>query len=621
MRAARHATMTAPAKPLMLKILIGIAAAILLLLLILAMMPWGAFKGNAERALASRVGAPVTIGAMERRGLFSFSPVIDVKDIRIAQPEWAGPGALLEVERASLRLPVLPILIGRIEPQPIAVENGRAVLIRAKDGRKNWERGQGKQQSGEGGGLEELIVRNLTVDYRDAVKDRQAQLRVDSDAKGFRARGDGRLGSEAVKIAFNGDPIRNRSAWPFTAKIAGPRTSIALRGTMAAPLNARNMRFDITARGNDLLDIDRVIEAGLFGTQPVAMTGTVERKGAVWKIEKLSGTIGRSRLSNATATVDKSSGRTKIDGSLRLAVLDFEDLANDRGLAIAAAKRAKAGPRIIPATRIDLENVNDVDGVLRVRVDRLVSRHDEPFRRMSGTLTLDQSRLTVDPFEVGMVRGVMEGRIVVDQRGGKADPTLTLDLRLDGTTIGTLAGGGEIDATLRGMAKLTGTGETVREAVGRSSGQVALVSGPGRIPAKLASFLGLDVGRGVFADEDAVASLRCLIVRMDVQGGKARMNPLLVDTSRSQSRFSGTINLANEGLALRMMGSPKKDSILRLTKPVPIGGTITAPEPRVPGEKTSVGGVLKMVGDAIAGDRPPLATDADCKGLAARAMG
>ncbi|PKP94379.1 MAG: AsmA family protein [Alphaproteobacteria bacterium HGW-Alphaproteobacteria-16] len=604
-----------------IRIAIGVAVLLIALILILAMMPWGAFKGRAEQALASRVGAPVTIGAIERRGLFSFSPILDVRDIRIAQPDWAGQGALLEVERASLRLPVLPILIGRIEPQPIAVENGRAVLIRAKDGRKNWERGQGEQQSGDGGGLEELIVRNLTVDYRDAVKDRRAQVRVDSNAQGFRANGDGRLGEEDVKIAFQGDPISERSAWPFTATIAGPRTRIELKGAMAAPLNARNMRFDITARGNDLLDIDRVIEAGLFGTQPVAMTGTVERKGAVWKIEKLSGTIGRSRLSNATATVDKSSGRTRIDGTMRLAVLDFEDLANDRGLAIAAAKRAQSGPRIIPATRIDLKNVDDVDGVLQVQVDRLVSRYDDPFRKISGTLTLDQARLTVDPFEVGMVRGTLAGRVVVDQRGGKADPTLTLDLKLDGTTIGTLAGGGEIDATLRGMAKLTGTGETVREAVGRSTGQVALVSGPGRIPSKLASFLGLDVGRGVFADEDAVASLRCLIVRMDVQGGTARMNPLLIDTSRSQSRFSGTINLANEGLALSMMGSPKKDSILRLTKPVPIGGTIKAPQPRVPGEKTNVGGVLKMVGDAIAGDRPPLATDADCKGLAAQAMG
>ncbi|RYY36759.1 MAG: AsmA family protein, partial [Sphingomonadales bacterium] len=65
----------------MIRIAIGIAAALLLLLLVLAMMPWGAFKGRAERALTAQIGAPVTIGAIERRGLFSFAPLLDIRDL------------------------------------------------------------------------------------------------------------------------------------------------------------------------------------------------------------------------------------------------------------------------------------------------------------------------------------------------------------------------------------------------------------------------------------------------------------------------------------------------------------------------------------------------------------
>lgn len=602
--------------------IVAVAGGILLfVLLVLAMFPWGAFKGRAERALADQFGAPVAIGSIERRGLFSFSPILELREVRIAQPQWAGRGDMVRIERIDVRLPVMPILIGRFAPEPIAVENGRAVLIRAHDGRKNWER-EPEPRSGGGGGLDRLIVRNLTVEYRDAVKDRGAVLRVDSDGRGFRATGTGRLADEPVRIAVRGAPVAGRRTWPFNAALAGVRTRITLDGAMAAPFDTRDMAFDIRASGRDLLDIDRVIEAGLFGTQPVVLAGRVSRRDDVWQVERLTGSIGQSRLSSASASVDKSTDRTRIDGTLRLAVLDFDDLANDRGRAIAAAKRAQAGPRIVPGTRIDLGNVDDVDGVLRVRVDRLTSRHDEPFRRMSGTLRLQESRLTVDPFRVEMARGVMRGRVVVDQRGNRAKPVLSIDLALEDTTIGTLAGGGEIDARLRGMARLTGTGETIREAVGRSSGRIALVSGPGRIPSKIASFIGLDVGRGVFADRDAVASLRCMIVRMDVTDGTARMNPLMVDTSRSQSRVSGTIDLASEGLALSMMGSPKKNSILRLTRPVPIGGTIKAPVIRLPdGMRPNVGGVLKMLGDAVAGDRPPLSTDADCAGLAARAMG
>ncbi len=611
--------MTAPSRTLMIRIAIGIAAALLLLLLVLAMMPWGAFKGRAERALSAQIGAPVTIGAIERRGLFSFSPLLDIRDLRIAQPDWAGAGEMVRVERVTVRLPVLPILTGRFAPEPVEAESGRIVLIRAKDGRKSWER-ERERSSGGGSGLDRLAVRNLILDYRDAKKDRRATLRIDSDGSGFRAGGDGALGDEPVRIQIAGDPVTGRKRWGFRATVVGPRTRIEADGAMAAPFNTRDMAFVLKAQGNDLLDIDRVIEAGLFGTQPVALTGQVSRKGDQWRIERLAGTIGQSRLSNATATVDKSQpGRTRIEGDVVLATLAFDDLASDRGLAIAAARRARLGDRLVPATQIDLKSVSDVDGVLRVRVDRILGTMG--FGSAEATLTLDDARLTVAPFAMGMTPGRMSGRVVIDQRGGKPAPTLTLDLSLGGSRIAALAGDGVLDAPLQGHVRLTGEGRTIRAAVGRSSGSVALVGGAGRIPANIASYLGLDVGRGALVDGDKVAALRCMILRLDVKGGTGTLAPFLIDTSRSQSRFAGTVDLSNERLSLAMTGSPKKESLLRLTKPVPVSGTIKSPVMRLPeGAKPNVGGVLKLLGDAIAGDRPPLAQDANCSALAAAAL-
>ncbi len=611
--------MTAPSRTLLIRTAIGIVAALLLLLLALAMMPWGAFKGRAERALSNRFDAPVTIGAIERRGWFSFSPLLDIRDLRIAQPGWAGAGEMVRVERITVRLPVLPILTGRFAPEPVEAANGRIVLIRAKDGRKNWDR-KPERGSGGGSGLDRLAVRNLILDYRDALKARRATLRVDSDGSGFRARGQGALGDEPVRIQIAAGPVAGRKRWNFRAALEGARTRIAVDGAMAAPFHTRDMSFTIRARGNDLLDIDRVIEAGLFGTQPVVLAGRVSRTGDRWRIERLGGTIGRSRLSNATATVDKSQpGRTRIEGDVELATLAFDDLANDRGRAIAAARRARLGDRLVPATAIDLKSVSDVDGVLRVRAERIVGTPG--FASAEGTLSLDDARLTIDPFAMAMTPGRLNGRVVIDQRGGKPQPTLTLDLRLRGSRIAALAGDGVLDAPLRGRARLTGSGATIRAAVGRSSGSVALVGGSGRIPANIASYLGLDVGRGALVGDDKVAALRCMILRLDVKDGTGRMNPFLIDTSRSQSRFAGTVDLSDERLALAMTGSPKKESLLRLTKPVPVSGTIKAPVMRLPdGAKPNVGGVLKLLGDAIAGDRPPLATDADCDGLAAQAL-
>ena len=611
--------MTAPSRTLIFRIAIGIAVVLALLLLLLAMLPWGAFKGRAERALSSQIGAPVTIGAIERRSFFSFTPLLDIRDLRIAQPDWAGTGEMVQVERVTVRLPVLPILIGRFAPEPVEAANGRLTLIRAKDGRKNWER-ESERRSGGGSGLERLAVTNLILDYRDAKKERRVTVRIDSDPRGFRASGTGALADEPVSIEVRGAPIAGRVRWPFRARLAGPRTRIAVQGAMAAPFDTRDMAFDIAAQGADLLDVDRVIEAGLFGTQPVKLVGRVSRKGDQWQVERLAGTIGKSRLSSATASIDKSTpGRTRIDGDVALATLRFDDLANDRGLAVAAARRARIGDRLIPSTQIDLKSVSDVDGALRVRVGRIVGTPG--FRAARATLALDAARLTVDPFVMEMTPGRLSGRIVIDQRDGKSEPTLNLDLTLRGSRIAALAGDGVLDAPLQGRVRLSGPGDTIRSAVGRSTGSIALVGGTGRIPANIASYLGLDVGRGALVDGDKVATLRCMILRLEVKNGTGRMAPFLIDTSRSQSRFNGSVDLSNERLSLAMTGSPKKESLLRLTKPVPVSGTIKAPSMRLPdGAKPNVGGVLKLLGDAIAGDRPPLAQDANCSALAATAL-
>lgn len=611
--------MTAPSRTLIVRIAIGIAVVIALLLLLLAMLPWGAFKGRAERALSAQIGAPVTIGSIERRSFFSLSPLLDIRDLRIAQPDWAGTGEMVRVERVTVRLPVLPILTGRFAPEPVEAANGRLILIRAKDGRKNWER-ESERNSGGGSGLERLAVSNLILDYRDAKKDRRLAVRIDSDPRGFRASGTGALADEPVSVEVRGAPIAGRERWPFRARLAGPRTRIAVQGAMAAPFDTRDMAFDIAAQGADLLDVDRVIEAGLFGTQPVKLIGRVSRKGDIWQVERLAGAIGQSRLSSATASIDKSTpGRTRIDGDVALATLRFDDLANDRGLAVAAARRARIGDRLIPSTQIDLKSVSDVDGALRVRVGRIVGTPG--FRAARATLALDAARLTVAPFVMDMTPGRLAGRVVIDQRDGKSVPTLNLDLTLRGSRIAALAGDGVLDAPLQGRVRLTGPGDTIRSAVGRSTGSIALVGGTGRIPANIASYLGLDVGRGATVDGDKVATLRCMILRLEVKNGTGRMAPFLIDTSRSQSRFNGSVDLSDERLSLAMTGSPKKESLLRLTKPVPISGTIKAPSMRLPdGAKPNVGGVLKLLGDAIGGDRPPLAQDANCSALAAQAL-
>ena len=71
-------------------LLLGTAILAGLLVVLAGAFPISWFRGSVERTIAGRFDTPVRIGALEREGLFSFAPVVEVRDIHIAQPQWAG---------------------------------------------------------------------------------------------------------------------------------------------------------------------------------------------------------------------------------------------------------------------------------------------------------------------------------------------------------------------------------------------------------------------------------------------------------------------------------------------------------------------------------------------------
>jgi uncharacterized protein involved in outer membrane biogenesis len=140
--------------------------------------------------LAERFGSDVSIGTIERVEPLSFSPTLIVRDLRIAQPSWAGTGDLVHLDRIDFRFRVLPLLRGKFDLTALAVDGGRVAMVRSRDGRKNWAPDK-RGDKGSASAITSLTVRNLVIDYRDAVQNRRFAVTVASDAQGFRAGGNG----------------------------------------------------------------------------------------------------------------------------------------------------------------------------------------------------------------------------------------------------------------------------------------------------------------------------------------------------------------------------------------------------------------------------------------------
>lgn len=597
----------------------GVLAAVLL---VVAAFPWGLAKGMVERRLTARFGRPVTIASLDRLDGFGFSPVLAVRGLTIPQPSWAGSGDFIRLAEGRARLPLLPLLIGRVEPRDIVLHGLRLALVRRADGITNWSRPGSTGGGGVGSAMSGLTISDATLIYRDALRDRQAAVRVAADpAHGVRVAGSGSVAGNAVTLALTGPALDRKKPWPFTATIGGAALAMTARGTMDRPLDPDATTFDLTARADDLKLIDAVIEAGLIGTQRVDLAAHVRRDRGRWIVTALNGSVGGSRIAGEVTT-EATGDRHRITGRLVASELAFEDFASSAGLAKAAAERASIGERLVPDLRINLAHLAHTDGRVDFRIDRLVSRSgSSPLRAMRGSLSLDHQVLVVAPFTLDLAQGAITGtaRIVQD---GQRVPTATFDLKLTGSSIPALAGGGgSVTGTVTARARLTGAGGSVREAVGNSDGRIGFVARDGILPAKLAAELGFNAGGAFVASDDDQAGLRCVVVPLTVRHGRGTIDPaMIVDTSQSQLTGHGTISFPSEAMAITVTGAPKHGAVLRLPGSATIGGTIREPQVTVaPGTK-SIGNILKAIGRAITGRQEPVATNADCDALTRAAL-
>ncbi|WP_322964944.1 AsmA family protein [Sphingomonas fuzhouensis] len=591
----------------------------MLFLLILAVFPWGVLRSAVCREATARFGRPVTIGSVHRVDSIGFHPTIAVEDLKIPQAVWAGQGDFARVAKADIRFSVWPLLRGAFVPEDIRVSGLRLALVRDKEGRTNWSRPGAPTEGGSATDLQGLTVTDGVVSYRDAKEDRQAVLKVAADPdQGVRAEGEGRVRGAPVRIAFTGAAVKP-GRWPFTAAITGDRLTMKAVGTMDRPLDTDAMTLDLTARADDLKRIDAVIEAGLFQTRAVELTAHVRHDRPRWTITDLKGRISRSDLSGHL-TVDKKAGRTLLDGEVSARQLDFDDLSSPEGQAEAAALERRIGPRLVPNTRIDIGKIDTTDGTIRFKVGQVVSAHGpSPITGLSGRMTMDHQLLTIGDIRMALREGMVTGQAVVDQRNGAKVPRLSLDLRLRGASVLSLSGETQITGQVAARARLTGMGETVRAAVGRSDGRIGLVVANGTLPDRYAAALGFDAG-AAFMGDSGRATLRCLILGVDMKDGTGRADPLIVDTSRSRLDGTGTITFPDERLALRLTGAPKQGATLRLAGAATVSGTLEKPDLVIPKEVKSVGNIFKSIGRAITGDTGPKAQNAACGTLARQVL-
>ncbi|MGZ5269517.1 MAG: AsmA family protein [Ramlibacter sp.] len=641
------------------KLLIGLAALAVALVLLVALFPWDTLRGPVNRYVSNKTGRH-----------FEITRRLDVKvgrttrvlmdGIEFGNPDWAQDRELVKADAAEIDVRLLPLLLHRQLVLPLVkLTRPQLGLQMEPDGRRTWALSSDTKDHRSVPQIGAFVVDQGTAHFiaREHGADVRAEFAINRQAPSagagaamplqFKASGrwqdqpfsaDGRTGDVLVLNA----PLQH----PFPAEVhaTAGATSLRARGSVATLASLDGLNIDFQLQGEDLAQLYKLIGVVLPNTPRYAVAGQLSRQGDTWRVRSIDGRLGRSDIAGELA-FDRAGSRPALTGQLRSRMLDFEDLAPLIGMkdkpgakprtgqatAVAAADdKRKQVPRdpnrkVLPNAPLDVSRLRSMDADVRVDASRIVNAKGLPLDRMGVHVHLKDGLLVLDPLDVGFAGGQVAGSVRVNSATRPVQAQARLDARsLDlQRLLPTTALRRESIGKLQGQLDLAATGTSVAQLLGSSSGNIAMLVGNGQISNILLEFAGLDAGEILkfLVKGDQTVRLRCAAAAFSVDKGLMTSRALVLDTNDTVFYGDGHINLADESMDLTFHPYPKDHSILALRSPLKLTGTFGAPKAS-PDKGTlasraalalGLGAINPLLGLASTYETGP-GRDADCAG-------
>lgn len=583
----------------LLGIVVLVAAGIAALLLL---FDWNDARGFVARRATAALHRPVSIDGDLRVRL--GDPIrIHAEGVRVANAEWSDEKDMASLKVLDATLLPWPLLHGDIDLPEIRLTEPDLFLEKNKEGKPNWDFGPpnvekaAAKQAAEPDNRREmpvigsLVVTDGRVRYRDPAEDVDIDSAIDTatGANGedrVRLKGNGTFAGKAFTLTAEGGSLRylrdDSKPYPLRVEAAVGRTKGKIKGTIADPVTMDGVDVSVDLGGNDLADVFPILGIPMPSTAAYALSGHLDRQGAVWRLTDMKGKVGDSDLSG-TVAVDTAGERPKITADLTSNRLAARDLAGFVG----ASPKGKGhyptkGPdRVLPATPIRVAELTNADMDVTLRGKRV----EAPFSTLDDLtlhLMMVDGTLTADPLALGVGGGRVAGTVVLNARGKL--PALRTNLDVRGVSLARLFKetrfAQEMGGVASGRIQLAGQGGTVADILADADGKLGVAIDGGRITSYAVEGLKTNILQtlGIVLSGDRPMPFNCMVGNFGVEKGIVRGDALVLDTPQTLVTGKGTINLRDEAMDITLLGRAKEPQIFATHVPVHVGGTLGNPD-------------------------------------------
>jgi uncharacterized protein involved in outer membrane biogenesis len=387
--------------------------------------------------------------------------------------------------------------------------------------------------------------------------------------------------------------LRTRSVpYPIDLQLQNGSTQVRLVGTLDDPQHLSGAHLHLSFSGQSMADLYPLTGLPSPETPPFLLTGHLDVSSSAIRFTDFYGHLGSSDLEGTAAEL-LTSPRPFVTADIRSHRVDLSDFAGALGgvpgrvttpgqskAARARVEAANARPTLLPHSKFNLPAIKSLDADVRYHGERIINRN-VPLDDVVAHLVIKNGRMTVDPLNFAVGTGTIASNFeVAPVPGGlhaKGDidfQRLPLSRLMEATH--RFAGNG----TIGGSAYIAGTGNSVAQILGHGDGHAMLfLQNGGSVSALLVDVIGLQMGDALLSalGVPVKTQIDCLVADFALTDGLVETKAFLIATKAANILGTGTVNLANEQLAIQLRTQATHFSIGSLSTPLNISGSLKDP--------------------------------------------
>ena len=460
-----------------------------------------------------------------------------------------------------------------------------------------------------------------------------AGLHTDLELTFATERGPGEAGSTRIvaeaRGKFAGQPVEAQFAsglpsfaqdtseiLPIEMAVQSESTQASVKGTVQDPFGPGRAKGDFLIAGPNMAVLTPLTGASLPLTPPYKLTGKLDFASEVYRITDAKAQLGRSEAEGGLTVTMRPRQRPEITAEVLSHNIDLRDLGSPLGSKSGAAGtpgqpppqkaqvarpegKSSASPRLLPHETLHVAKLDWADVHLTARVQRI----------QGGSMPLDDLAVGIDIVDGAMTLhqlsiGIGQGRISGDIRlMPKADETLQTraDLQFERVDVSRLmraSGSSQGSGALNGAVHLAGTGRSIAEILAGADGAASFWMLGGELSSLLVDLAGLRLGSALLSalEGSPTTHVECFLADLAVRRGILSTRTLLLDTADAVTEGTGTVDLGQERIQIRLRTQSKHLTVGVLPAPLLITGTLqeprAEPDPNTPAGRGGIAGAL-----------------------------